>query len=238
MSALALAYLAGLLTTLNPCVLPMLPLVLAGTMSGGRLGPIAFAAGMVLSFTTVGLFIATIGIGLGITPHVLRQAAAVMFILFGLVLLVKPLQERFALATAGVATGANALAGRVNVAGPAGPFLIGALAGALWSPCSGPSLGAAIALAAEAGGLWPAALRMFVFGLGAATILIALAYGSRGAIMARRDTLMSASGWIKPVAGIVFIAIGIAVLTNLDKAAEIALLDLMPDWLVEFTTRF
>jgi cytochrome c biogenesis protein CcdA len=237
-TALALSYLAGLLTTLNPCVLPMLPLVLAGTATGGRLGPVAFAAGMVLSFTALGLFVATVGIGLGVTPHVLRQTAAAMFIAFGFVLLVKPLQERLALATAGLSTGANALAGRVTAGGLAGPFLVGGLAGALWAPCSGPSLGAAVALAVEAGGLWPAAGRMFVFGLGAVTILVALAYGSRAAIMARRDALLSAASWIKPVAGLVFVAIGIAVLTDADKAVEIFLLDRMPDWLVEFTTRF
>lgn len=236
MTALALAFLAGTLTTLNPCVLPMLPLVLAGTMSGGRLGPIAFAAGMVLSFTALGLFIATIGIGLGITPNVLRQAAALMFVLFGLVLLVKPLQERMALATAGIATGANALAGRVEAKGLAGPFLFGTLAGALWSPCSGPSLGAAIALAAESGGLAPAALRMLTFGLGATLILMILAYGSRAAIMDRRNTLLSAAGWVKPAAGFLFVAIGLIVLTGLDKTMEAFLVSHMPDWLIDITT--
>jgi cytochrome c biogenesis protein CcdA len=237
-TALALAYVAGLLTTLNPCVLPMLPLVLAGTASGGRLGPVAFAAGMVAAFTAVGLFVATVGIGLGVTSEVLRQAAAAMFVLFGLVLLAKPLQERFALATAGLATGANALAGRVTVGGLGGPFLVGSLAGALWSPCSGPSLGAAVVLATEAGGLGPAATRMFAFGLGAASILMLLAYGSRAAILGRRDALLAASRWLKPAAGALFVGLGALVLTGLDKAIEAALVAAMPDWLVAFTTRF
>lgn len=236
MTALVLSFLAGLLTTLNPCVLPMLPLVLSGTLSGGRLGPVAFAAGMVLSFTALGLFIATIGIGLGITPNVLRQAAALMFVLFGLIVLVKPLQERMALATAGLATGANALAGRVDVGGLAGPFLIGTLAGALWAPCSGPSLGAAIALATESGGLLPAGVRMLVFGLGATVILLALAYGSRAAIMKRRNSLLAATGWVKPAAGALFVIIGFAVFIGLDKTVEAFLVNHMPEWLIEITT--
>lgn len=236
MTALALAFLAGLLTTVNPCVLPMLPLVLAGTMTGGRLGPLAFAAGMVLSFTALGLFVATIGIGLGITPNVLRQIAAVMFVLFGLVLVAKPLQERMALATAGIATSANALAGRVEAKGLAGPFLLGALAGALWSPCSGPSLGAAIVLAAESGGLAPAALRMLAFGLGATVILMMLAYGSRAAITNRRDALLSLTGWIKPAAGVLFIVTGLIVLGGIDKIIEAFLVTRMPGWLVDITT--
>jgi cytochrome c biogenesis protein CcdA len=238
MTALFLSYLAGLLTTLNPCVLPMLPIVLAGTLVNGRAGPLVFAAGMVLSFTAAGLFIATIGIGLGLTPQILRDVAAVMFILFGLVLLIAPVQMRLSLATSGLATAADALASRTAASGLARPFFIGALAGAMWAPCSGPSLGAAVALAAEAGGLAAAAVRMVAFGLGAATVLIALAYGSRAAIIGRRDRLLSATAWVKPAAGALFVAIGIAVLAGFDKTIESALLDHLPDWFTDLTTRF
>lgn len=238
MTEVALSYLAGLLTTLNPCVLPLIPLVLAGTMKGGRLGPVAFGVGMVATFTAVGLFIASIGIGLGINGQVLRQVAAVMFILMGMVLLAAPLQARLAMATAGIANSANTLADRADIGGLAGPFLVGGLAGAIWSPCSGPSLGAAIALAAEAGGLGVAAFRMFAFGLGAVTVLMLLAYGSRAAIMGRRNRLMSAAGWIKPTAGLVFVAVGIMILTGLDKNIEVALLNASPDWLLNLTTNY
>jgi len=238
MTALFLSFLAGLLTTLNPCVLPMLPIVLAGTLVSGRPGPLAFAAGMVLTFTAVGLFIATIGLGFGVTPQVLRDVAAVMFVLFGLMLLIEPLQMRLALATSGLASAADSLASRTQVSGLARPFFIGALAGAMWAPCSGPSLGAAVALAAEAGGFATAAVRMLAFGLGAATVLIALAYGSRAAIVGRRDLLLSAAAWIKPTAGALFVAIGVVVLLGLDKTIESALLDHLPDWLTDLTTRF
>lgn len=216
----------------------MIPLVLAGTLKGGRLGPVAFAAGMVVSFTLVGLFVASVGAGLGINAHVLRQAGAAMFLLMGLFLLVEPLQARLATATAGLATGANALADRVDVGGLAGPFLIGGLAGAIWSPCSGPSLGAAVALAAEAGSLGEAAFRMFAFGLGAATILLMLGYGSRSAILGRRNRLMAAASWVKPAAGILFVLVGLAMLTGADKTMEAYLVKLSPDWLTDITTRY
>ncbi len=238
MTALALAYFAGLLTTLSPCVLPMIPLVLAGTLTGGRRGPVLFAAGMVLSFTAVGLFVASIGIGLGIDSHLLRVAAAILLIGMGLVLLFEPLQQRMALAASGLATRSNQLAMRLDGNGGAQPLILGALAGALWSPCSGPSLGAAIALAAEAGGLGAAALRMFVFGLGAVTVLMLLAYGTRSAIAARRDRLMAAGAWLKPVGAGIFLLVGVAILTGADKAAEAALLGAAPDWLNDLTTQF
>jgi cytochrome c-type biogenesis protein len=223
-----------LLTTLNPCVLPILPIVLAGTMTGGRFGPVLFAGGMVISFTAIGLFVASVGIGIGITPHVLRDVAAALFVVFGLVLLLKPLQKVLAAATVGLASSADALAYRYSGRGAISPFVVGALAGAAWAPCSGPSLGAAVTLAAESGGLLPAALRMLFFGLGATTILVALAYGTRNL----KNSMHAAADWMRPAAGAVFVAVGVAVLTSFDKTVEIAVTDRLPDWLIDFTTRY
>jgi cytochrome c-type biogenesis protein len=238
MTALALAYLAGLLTTLSPCVLPLIPLVLAGTWGGGRVGPVLFALGMVISFTAVGLFIASIGIGLGIDTHALRAAAAILLMGMGLALLFEPLQQRMALAAAGIASRTNQLANRLDAGKGASALILGGLAGALWSPCSGPSLGAAIALAAEAGGLGAAALRMLVFGLGAVTVLMLLAYGTRSAIAARRNGLLAAGSWLKPAAAGIFVIVGAAILTGMDKTAEAALAGITPDWLNDLTTLF
>ena len=149
-----------------------------------------------------------------------------------------PLQMRLSLAMSGLATGADALAGRVHGDGLLRPATLGLLAGAVWSPCSGPSLGAAIALATEAGDLAAAAVRMLVFGAGASTVLVALAYGSRAAVTARRDALLSSAAWLKPAAGVVFVAAGLGVLTGLDKSLEIAVLDHLPDWYIAATTRY
>ena len=73
---LGLAFLAGLLSILSPCVLPLLPIVLGAAASEHRLGPIALAAGVALSFVAIGLFIATIGFGLGLDGDVFRFVAA------------------------------------------------------------------------------------------------------------------------------------------------------------------
>ena len=96
---LGLAFLAGLLSILSPCVLPLLPIVLGAAASEHRLGPIALAAGMALSFVSIGLFIATIGFGLGLDGDVFRFVAAALMIVIGGILVVPPLQTR--LATAG-----------------------------------------------------------------------------------------------------------------------------------------
>lgn len=238
MTAIALAFLAGVFTTGNPCVLPMLPLVLAGTLSGGKFGPLAFAAGMVGAFTVVGVGIITVGYVIGLTPEMVRAGAALALIAFGLVLMVPQLQERFALATSGLSTGAQTLSGRVSGEGPGSSFLIGLLAGALWSPCAGPSLGAAIGLAVEAGGAWPAALRMLAFATGAVGVLLLLAYGSQAVIRSRRDAMMAASNRLKPVLGGLLVLAGLFVVSGFDKAIEAFLTARMPEWLTDITLRF
>jgi cytochrome c biogenesis protein CcdA len=73
---IALAFVAGVLSILSPCVLPILPIVLGASASRQRLGPVALAAGLALSFTTIGLFIATIGYAIGLDADVFRYVAA------------------------------------------------------------------------------------------------------------------------------------------------------------------
>ena len=97
-ASFGLAFLAGLLSVLSPCVLPLLPLVLGTAASEHRLGPAALAAGLALSFVTIGLFVATIGFAVGLDTALFRTVAAVLLVGLGGVLLVPAAQERFATA--------------------------------------------------------------------------------------------------------------------------------------------
>ena len=83
-----LAFLAGVLSTLSPCVLPLLPVVLTGAVAEHRLAPLALAGGVALSFTAIGLFVATIGFSLGLDFTVFRNISAALLITVGTVLLV------------------------------------------------------------------------------------------------------------------------------------------------------
>ena len=95
---LILGYLAGLLTLVNPCVLPILPIVLGTALQSGRYGPLYLAAGMSVSFIGFGLLIAFAGRALGITEVTISNAGAVLMIGFGLVLMVPKLSASFAVA--------------------------------------------------------------------------------------------------------------------------------------------
>jgi cytochrome c biogenesis protein CcdA len=91
--ALGFGFLAGLLSVLSPCVVPVLPLVFAPALSAHRFGAAALTAGLVSSFVAVGLFVATIGFSLGIDDGPVRDAAALLLGLVGLVLLSGSLQS-------------------------------------------------------------------------------------------------------------------------------------------------
>jgi len=238
MASLALSLLAGALSTLSPCVLPLVPILLGGALQQHRLAPVALVGGLSASFTAIGLFVATLGFTIGIDGGVIRLSAAALMAGFGVVLLSSRLQSAFARLVVPLTGGANTMLGTVSGDGLGGQFLLGLLLGAVWSPCAGPTLGAAIGMAAQSGSLPRAAVVMTLFSLGAAAPMLALAYGSRHAMTARRDRLARWAKLGKPIMGGAMLALGAVVLSGLDKTVETVITLAMPGWLLDLTTRF
>jgi len=238
MGAIFLAMVAGVLSTLSPCVLPLLPIVLGAALTEHRFGPVALAAGVAVSFVTVGLFVATVGFSLGISQDIFRLIAASLLIAIGAALLLPKLQGQIAVAAGPFGNWAQTQAGDFSRAGLTGQFLLGLLLGAVWRPCVGPTLGAASVLAAQGKDLGHVALIMFAFGIGTAAPLLLLGLLSREALMRWRDRLMSAGKTGKAALGILLVAVGLMIVTGLDKAIETALVNASPDWLTTLTTRF
>ena len=232
---LLLGYAAGLLTLINPCVLPVLPIVLATAIQADKRGPVALAAGMSLAFVTLGIGVATLGYALGIREETVARAAAVMMIGFGLILLVPRFSAGFATATAGVSTRADSRMDTLDRSGIKGQFLGGMLLGAVWSPCVGPTLGGAIGLASQGQSLWLAGGIMFAFAMGISTIILALGYGARSVIMKRQAVMRKIADKSRPVMGAVFILVGVAILTNFQQVIEGWIVQNMPAWLVDFS---
>jgi cytochrome c-type biogenesis protein len=237
MTALFLAFFAGTLTVINPCILPLLPIVVAAAFANGKLGAAALLAGLVAGFATLGVIVNATGALFGVSENTLRIAVAVLLVVFAAVLLIPALERRFSNMVAPVgAAGAN-LAARASNYGIAGQFAVGILLGAIWAPCSGPSVGAALSLAAEAGGYLAAAGRMTAFALGAALILFLVAIGARS-LANRSGGVMKIAPFAKKIAGSAFLLVGVLMLSGFDKRLEAGLVELMPDWLVAFTTRY
>lgn len=234
---LALAFVAGLLSFLNPCVLPLLPIVFAAAVSTHRLGPLALAGGLAVSFVAIGIFVASIGFSLGLDDD-LRMAAAILLVAAGALLAVPYLQERMALAAGPLANWADRSLAGLATDSLAGQFLVGVLLGVVWTPCVGPTLGAASVLAAQGRDLGRVALTMSVFSLGAVLPLVAFGWAYRRALGAWRGRLLAVGRGAKTALGITLFATGMLVLTGYDKAIETALLGLSPGWLNDIATRF
>jgi cytochrome c biogenesis protein CcdA len=237
-SGLALAFAAGLLSILSPCVLPLVPIVLGAAVVAHPLGAFALAGGLAVSFTALGLLLALVGFGLGVDPGLFRLAAAAIMIVLGVILVMPSWQARLAAAGSPISSWADRRFGGFSSSGLAGQFAIGLLLGAVWSPCVGPTLGAASLLASQGRDLPQVTLTMAVFGIGAALPLILLGLLSRATLMRVRTSLMSAGKLGKGLLGAVFIVIGVAIVSGADKRIEAALVDASPQWLTDLTTSF
>lgn len=227
---LIFAYGAGLLTLINPCVLPVLPIVLGSALQADRRGPLALAAGMSLSFVLFGMIVATFGRAIGLTEDVLAHTGAVLMIGFGLVLLVPVLGRRFEAATAGFATNADQRMSGMDLSGLRGQFLGGLLLGAVWSPCIGPTLGGAIALASQGESLVWAFLIMLFFALGVSTLILLLGFGAQEAMGSRARSLRGVAERSRPLMGAVFVAVGLMILLGLHKMIDAWAIQVLPYW--------
>lgn len=232
---LAFAFAAGSLSILSPCVLPLIPVVLGTAASKAKYGPLLLAAGLVLSFVLIGMFVSLVGFSIGVDGKFFRIISAVMLIAIGLLLAIPLLQRQFAVASGPVG---NWVDQRFGGGEAGGQFGIGLLLGAVWSPCVGPTLGAASLLAAQGQNLAQVAITMISFGLGVAVPLVIIGMMSRQVLMRWRGRMLSSGGVVKSVLGVLFIFTGVMIISGQDKFLEAALVDASPEWLTTLTTRF
>ena len=238
LATLFFAFIAGTLTVLSPCVLPVLPMVLGAAAAQGRSGPVFLAFGLTLSFVTIGMFVALFGFAIGLDEGVFRQIAAVLMIAFGIVLVVPILQTRLATAGGPLSSWVDNRFAGTDGTSRGGPFGLGLLMGAIWAPCVGPTLGAASVMAAQGENLLEVTMTMILFGIGSALPLLILGLLSREVLMRWRGKMLSLGGGMKSFLGALLVLSGFLVLSGYDKRAEAYLVETSPDWLTELTTRF
>lgn len=238
MGSLFLAYLAGVVTILSPCVLPLIPIIIGSSLTEHKRGPLFLVAGLIISFTTFGMIVSTIGFSIGLTTGTLQIIAASFMIAFGVILLVNPIYQRFAAIASSSTSGMNSRLATVAFSGGRGQFFLGILLGAVWSPCVGPTLGAAISLASQGQDLFYAASVMLIFAIGTSTPIIIMSLYSQQSMMKMKSKMMNASRWLKPLMGGVFIAIGVFIVTGFMVKIEEAMLQAMPESFVSFIYQF
>ncbi|HQA10617.1 MAG: sulfite exporter TauE/SafE family protein [Zoogloea sp.] len=237
-SHLGLSLIAGSLTTLSPCVFPILPLVVGGAVQANRLAPLVMGIGMALSFAAIGLVLGALGPALGIDSESVRNFGALLLIAFAVVMLVPALSRHFTELMSPIASRANAASSRLDGGSLGGALLLGGVLGLVWSPCSGPLLASALTLVASEGGAGRGALILGLFGVGAATPLVAVAYASRSGFALARGWVLARVETVKQVLGVLIGLTGLAILTGGDKWLEAQVLNLLPESWIGVTTLF
>jgi cytochrome c biogenesis protein CcdA/thiol-disulfide isomerase/thioredoxin len=209
---LLFAFLSGLATVVSPCVLPVLPMVLSTSMSGGRLRPMGVVLGLSLAFTAATLAVAVFAQSVVLPVTWLRTFAVVALGIFGLTMLVPALGRAAERILSPLARIANTNPQR---GGFAGGLLMGAGLGLLWSPCVGPIMGSVIALAVSTGVNTQIAGMTLAYALGAGAPMLAIGYGSRS-LRSSFKRLSPHSEGIRRVFGGLTVLACLAILLGLD----------------------
>ena len=140
---IGLAFLEGVALIVSPCILPVMPLVLATSVGSGRRRPYGIIIGFVLAFSLFAIVARKVVVLLGVDLDVIKDVSLVLLALFGLVLLSSRLSDKFSSLTQGAADFGNRLAG-TGGEGLLSGILIGSLIGLVWTPCAGPILAAVL----------------------------------------------------------------------------------------------
>ena len=228
MSIVVLSYLAGMLTILSPCILPVLPFVFARADRPFLTSGLPTLAGMALTFAAVAT-LAAVGGGWAVEANRWgRDAALALLALFGVLLLLPGLAER--LTRPLVAAGARLSEQTDGRGGIVASLLLGVATGLLWAPCAGPILGLLLTGAALGGAGIGTTLLLLAYAAGAATSLAAaLLLGGRVFRLMKRslgigEGVKRALG-VLVLAGVAAIALGLdtGLLTRLSTAGTSAL---------------
>ncbi|WP_457554782.1 cytochrome c biogenesis CcdA family protein [Candidatus Pyrohabitans sp.] len=227
-----LAFLAGILSITSPCVLPLVPVVLAGS-AGSKLRPLLVVAGMSVTFTALGVVTAVFRETVGPMLGELRILGIAVIILLGAILASETLGGYFS-------TYSGRVLGRFGTAGGEGhlgALLLGISLGIVWIPCVGPVLGVVLMLVTR--DVITGGVSLFAYSAGLAIPMLAVAYTGKLA-SARLMKAASYSVYAKKIAGWVLIAAGIAFLLNLDRAVQAMITPYVPeleDWLMKYMKR-
>ncbi|WP_354686465.1 cytochrome c biogenesis CcdA family protein [Cupriavidus necator] len=174
-----LAFLAGVLTIASPCVLPVLPMLLSGSLGeSSRLRPLAIALGFVTAFSALGIVFGALSSAFVDAHNVIRNAAIVFLLVTGLTRIWPAGFERLMTPFGGVVDRVAGIGARSGN-GVAGGFVLGMTLGVVWTPCAGPVLASILALVAKAQDLQRAGALLAVFAAGAAIPMLAIAYGGQ-----------------------------------------------------------
>ena len=221
---LLFAFIAGIVTVLSPCILPVLPIVLSGSV-GGKLKPYGVVSGFILSFTFFTLFLSSIVQSTGISANALRLFSVVVITSFGLSLLIPQTQ----IFLEKLFSTFSKFAPKKQHGGFGGGLLVGFSLGLIWTPCVGPILASVISLAITGSVSSAAALITIAYSIGTALPMLAIAIGGNQ-LLRKVPWLVRNTAKIQKAFGMVMIATGMAILFNFDRTFQVFILETFPQY--------
>lgn len=206
MILILLSYLAGVLTIVSPCILPVLPFVFTGVDRRFTRTGLPLLVGMAMTFVAVAT-LATVGGGWAIRVNEYGRAAAILLLaLFGLTLLFGSFADRLMRPVVALGNWLSGLAGAHRGIGAS--LLLGCATGLLWAPCAGPILGLILTGAAIKGATISTTALLVAYAAGAATSLAAvLLIGGR--LLAAMKKSLGVSEWVRRGLGLA-VLLGVA----------------------------
>ncbi len=225
------AFLAGVITVLSPCILPILPIILTSSIGGVKIGksrPIGIVVGFILSFTFFTLFLSTIVRLSGIPAETLRFVSVLVVAGFGLSLLTPKFQvivEKLFSKLAGL------MPNNQNRRGFGGGLLIGFSVGLLWTPCVGPILASVITLAVTGTAAFVITL---AYSVGTAIPMFLIMLGGQN-VLRRAPLLLANLGRIQKLFGVLMIMTAIGIFFNVDRKFQTFVLKTFPQYGVGLT---
>lgn len=237
---LGFSFIAGTLTTLSPCVFPILPFLMASALRQSKKAPLYMIIGLAMSFILVGFTLSRFGSLLGLDSHQVRLVSAILLIVTSLFFLSQKIQDFTSekmTSFANLGTSASQK-WQLNESSSVDSLLLGGLLGVIWSPCAGPTLGVAVSLASQEGAALDSLMMMFVYALGAALPMLMIAYGFRSFFQRHQNKIMKFSQNSKPVFGTILLVTGISILFGFDKNIEVLLLNNLPPSWVDLITKY
>ena len=222
---LPFAFLSGIVTILSPCILPVLPIVLSGSV-GGKGRPFGVIAGFIVSFSVFTLVLTSLVQASGLAPDALRVAAVVLIFFFGLVMLVPRLRHGFEMIASRIARGGQ---GQTQTKGFAGGLLVGSSLGLIWTPCVGPIMASVISLAINQSVDGGAVFIILAYSLGTSIPMLTIMLGGR-TMMKRVPVLSRNPDRIQQVFGVLMILVAVTIGLGWDRRFQSAVLRIFPNY--------
>jgi cytochrome c-type biogenesis protein len=211
-----LAFAAGMATIASPCILPVLPIVLARTAGSSRIEPMLIIAGFVATFAAGGILIGALAASSGELQNGIRTASILVLLLAGLACVWSaPFDWLVARSRALLAKVGNGRTSTRSPEGKLGALLVGASLGAAWTPCAGPVLASVLALAASSHAPGAATSLLALYAIGAGVPMLAIAYGGRW-VSSRLAFLNRRADLFRIGFGVVAIAVAVLQLFHYD----------------------